>query len=236
MKDTIYTIGYSGFRGNVERFIDTLKNNQISVLIDVRSVAYSANFPEYNKDSLSKLLSENNIIYRNYAENFGAKQNNSEYFTAAKDIVHSGLFRFDGIAKTKRVDKEPLTPDDMIIDYDKFIKSDIFKAGVEKIKTILENNYTPVLMCSEKDPYGCHRNIMISQALYYDYGYQIKHICFDKNDEIIILDQKNIEDKLISEFGQPSLLGGEDIRTLYQRKNLYLGWKINARPDPYQQG
>ena len=39
MIDTIYTIGYSGFK--IDDFVKTLKENGVSVVIDVRSLPYS---------------------------------------------------------------------------------------------------------------------------------------------------------------------------------------------------
>ncbi len=52
MVDTIYTIGYSGFK--IEDFVKTLQNNGVSVVIDVRSLPYSQFHSDYNKENLSR--------------------------------------------------------------------------------------------------------------------------------------------------------------------------------------
>jgi uncharacterized protein (DUF488 family) len=58
---TIYTIGHSNKQPN--EFIDLLKNNSIKLLIDVRSQPYSQYNPQFNKNSLMKTLSDNEINY-----------------------------------------------------------------------------------------------------------------------------------------------------------------------------
>ena len=58
MVNTVYTIGYSGFK--IEDFIKILKKNKIMVVIDVRSSHYSQYHSDYNKRALElKLKSEN---------------------------------------------------------------------------------------------------------------------------------------------------------------------------------
>jgi uncharacterized protein (DUF488 family) len=79
MKQTIFTIGYSGF--TLSDFIETLLDHQISALIDVRSQPYSAYHPEYNKEFLEHTLHEEKIAYRNYAREFGARQTDSRYYS-----------------------------------------------------------------------------------------------------------------------------------------------------------
>ncbi len=154
----IYTIGYSGYGNETTDFMNELKKRKINVLIDVRSNPYSAQFNRFNKDNLSKTLENEDIKYRNYAEYFGAKQIDAKYYS-----------RFDG--------------ENNRIDYDIFTDSDVFKKGVLNMKKIIDMGYTPVLMCSEKDPIHCHRAIMIARVLFHAHGFQINHIVPDKKDE-----------------------------------------------------
>ena len=50
---TIYTAGYGNIA--VDEFLNLLKQNEIEMLIDIRSQPYSQNRPEYRKKSLEKL-------------------------------------------------------------------------------------------------------------------------------------------------------------------------------------
>lgn len=132
--ETIYTIGYAGFE--IESFLKALKEHGITVLIDVRSSPVASEYYKaYSKDVLEPLLKSNNILYRNYSAEFGARQTNKDWFTNG------------------------------YLDFKKFTNTDNFKSGVKKIKDGMALNYKFVLMCAEKDPINCHRTIMISKAL-----------------------------------------------------------------------
>ena len=79
MAKELFTIGYSGYP-NVEDFIGVLKQNGIQILIDVRSMPYSAYYESYNKDRMSSLLKQNDIYYYHYAKQFGARQENLNFY------------------------------------------------------------------------------------------------------------------------------------------------------------
>lgn len=131
MLKQIYTIGYSGF--SMENFIKKLRDFSIRCVIDVRSIPYSQYFNEYDKEFLAYTLKNNSIFYRNYSREFGARQENSNYYT------------------------------DGHLDFSKFTQSDHFKCGIQKIDAGIMQGYSFVLMCSEKNPIDCHRCIMIGR-------------------------------------------------------------------------
>ena len=130
--NTIYTIGYSGF--SFEAFADMLANNQISAVIDVRSAPHSRHFPDYDREALKEKLAPKHIYYRNYAHEFGARQDNPLFYT------------------------------DGIMDFAKFSRSEQFLQGVEKLTESMKQGYTFALMCAEKEPVTCHRAILVSRA------------------------------------------------------------------------
>ena len=66
LNDTIYTIGYQG--RDWESFAETLQNNEIDVLIDIRKSAQSQHKPEFSGDVLGDRLSEIGINYRHIPE------------------------------------------------------------------------------------------------------------------------------------------------------------------------
>ena len=145
---TIYTIGYTAF--SEDKFIDTLKKFGISCLIDVRSYPVASEFYQiYSKSSLEPLLQYNKILYRNYAKEFGARQENRKYYMS-----------------------------EGCVDFSKFANSPEFQSGVDKIKKGCDLNYNFVLMCAEKDPINCHRAIMVARNMALQ-GFEIKHILAD---------------------------------------------------------
>ncbi|QNO15933.1 DUF488 domain-containing protein [Alkalicella caledoniensis] len=133
MKD-IFTIGYSCLK--VDDFIRILKEYKITSLIDVRSKPFSIHHEEFNYTNLSKLLKSHSIIYRNYKDEFGARQEDPIYH-------HKGY-----------------------LDFNLFSKSNVFQEGVRKIEAGMRLNYSFAFMCAEKDPSTCHRNIMVAREFY----------------------------------------------------------------------
>lgn len=130
--NSVYTIGYTAFP--INEFVEVIKNYGIDCVIDVRSSPFSNYYSDYNKDALENTLKQHNILYRNYANEFGARQTNPAFYSG--DIV----------------------------DFDKFIQSEQFLEGVCKIKKGIERGYNFVLMCAEKDPIKCHRSIMLGKG------------------------------------------------------------------------
>ncbi len=79
MANKLYSIGYAGFP-DVQDFVHAIKDNQIQILIDVRSRPYSAYHENYNKEQISQVLSENGILYFNFSRQFGARQENLAFY------------------------------------------------------------------------------------------------------------------------------------------------------------
>ena len=134
MDKVIHTIGYSAF-SDINEFLRQLQEHNIDVLIDVRSSPISSEYwKQYSIDSLEPFLTRNHIRYRNYAREFGARQENTAYYPNG------------------------------YLDFDKFIQSDAFQSGISKIQQGIDMGYKFSLMCAEKDPISCHRTIMVAKG------------------------------------------------------------------------
>lgn len=92
MIDTLFTIGYSGFK--IVDFLSTLKMYNITLVVDVRSLPYSQYYSDYNKDKLSAILNGSGIYYRNYILEFGARQEDKHYYP-------NGYLDFEMFSKSK---------------------------------------------------------------------------------------------------------------------------------------
>ena len=134
MRGEVFTIGYAGIK--LPHFIDILKNNNIEVLIDVRSVPRSQYFSQFNDTNLSKILPKHNIRYLNFKNEFGARQENLDFYTGG------------------------------ILDYEIFAASPQFQSGVEKVEELLSGGQNICLMCAEIDPINCHRAILCGKELH----------------------------------------------------------------------
>jgi len=204
MVDTVYSIGYSGF--SINDFIDTLHTNNISLVIDVRSTPYSQYFPDYNKDSLEQVLKHSGIYYRNYALEFGARQEEREYYT------------LEGY-----------------LDFELFAKSSPFLSGFDKLVKSMQQDYTFALVCAEKDPFNCHRTILVARA-FHKAGYKIVHLL--PNDCKVT--QDDIEARLLKKYfpdrNQIALFSEvlseeEYINQAYKNRNSEIGYSIEEEKE-----
>jgi uncharacterized protein (DUF488 family) len=195
----IYTIGYSCFKLN--EFIDVLQKYNITSLIDVRSNPNSKFYEDYNQYNLEKFLESHGIIYRNYKSEFGARQEDTTYYTNG------------------------------YLDFDRYTKSSSFLNGVKKVEIGMKLNFVFVLMCAEKDPSTCHRNIMVARK-FHKLGYNIKNILADGSFET----QESVEQRLVEQYfpyrNQLSLFSEnltweEMVNKSYKYRNSEIGYRID---------
>lgn len=67
----LYSIGHGN--KDINEFIANLKKFKLQILVDVRSIPYSRNFPEYNRERLMEKLKENNINYIYFGDKLGGR-------------------------------------------------------------------------------------------------------------------------------------------------------------------
>jgi len=161
----VFTIGYVSYQP--DEMAKVLLSFGVSCLIDIRSNPHSAYYTQYNREVFSETLKQHGIIYRNYAYEFGARQEDPRYYT-----------------------KEGY------LDFSKYTQSEQFQQGVRKIETGIQMGYVFALMCAEKDPMTCHRAIMIGKALK-EQGFIVKHIIYPNQIETQQeMEQRGIGDQL----------------------------------------
>lgn len=130
---TIFTIGHSTHP--IEQFIELLKQNQITTLVDVRSVPYSRFNPQYRKRALEEALREVSISYVYLGDSLGGRPGESRGFK----------------------------PEDLI-DYAHIARQPWYLAGLQELLEIAGNSRCAI-MCSEEQPEKCHRNLLVGQSL-----------------------------------------------------------------------
>ncbi len=132
--DMVYTIGYAGV--TIDRFVQILESLRITLLIDVRSIPKSQYFYQFNNNNLSKTLANFGIKYENWNQEFGARQDDLNFYT------------------------------DNILDYEKFAKSQQFKDGISRLAKLENQGENICLMCAEIDPINCHRAILCGKEIF----------------------------------------------------------------------
>ena len=71
----IFTVGHSN--GPAEELLALLSLAGIDCVVDVRSVPASAYTPQFNKESLKRVLFNNGIFYLHFGEEFGARRDDA---------------------------------------------------------------------------------------------------------------------------------------------------------------
>lgn len=170
----VYTIGYAGT--TIERFLQILKNNEITFLIDVRSIPKSQYFYQFNDTCLCKSLATVGIKYENWKNEFGARQLNPVFYT-----------------------------NDNILDYSKFAQSIQFQNGIKKIKNLILNQENICLMCAEIDPLNCHRAILCGKEISSN-KIDVTHIVCKRNGETYLETQTDFEKRLLETTKTNNLL------------------------------
>lgn len=152
----------------IEYFVELLQAHAINCVIDVRSVPHSAYSPQFNKENLQKYLKYLNINYLHFGKEFGACH------TEAEVLDGNGNVDFEKVRKTKD-----------------------FLDGVTRLRNGLDKGYTVAIMCSEAEPFDCHRFSLISYYLARN-GFDVKHILKDKS----IINNADLEELLLKKYSK----------------------------------
>lgn len=126
----IYTIGHGN--RDIETLIGLLKQNDVGIVVDVRSIPYSRFHPQFRQQNLKNSLEGANIDYLWLGEELGGRPNNS------------GLY------------------EDGIVNYSAIRETAAFKAGIQNVLKLLSPGTKLTLLCSESDPNQCHRKHLIA--------------------------------------------------------------------------
>ena len=175
----VYTIGYSGYHQDLPRFVTDLRHFGIKVNADVRSSPYSRYAEEFNRERFGDYLRKNGLLYLFMGDQLGARP------------TERSCYR------------------DGAVDYDAIMTAAFFQKGLDRIQDGLTKGYVIALMCAEKDPIDCHRNILVAHALS-KRGVQIRHLIqFVSGDSAVAEDQEDAEARLVDKCNKDSLAQGD---------------------------
>jgi uncharacterized protein (DUF488 family) len=160
---------------SLEYFLDLLRSHSINTIVDVRSFASSVYNPQFNKEALSNFLKRHEVQYLHFAEQFGAR--------------HSDPNLLDQDGK---------------VDFAKVRATSHFKNGVERLRQGVQKGFVIALMCSEGEPFDCHRFSMISVALEKD-GFQVQHIMKDNTLKTNAQLEQQLLKKYAKKIPQPNI-------------------------------
>ena len=137
---------------SAEEFVALLRQHTIEVLVDVRSAPYSRYVPHFNQPALQETLRAADVRYLYLGKELGGQP-----------LVRA-LYDDAGFAL-----------------YDRIASLPEFRNGLARLKSGAER-FRVAIMCSEEDPYVCHRSILVGKVLLDD-GVRVVHIRGDGRTE-----------------------------------------------------
>ena len=149
----IYTIGH----GNAPdaTIVALLRNFEIQVLVDVRTVPYSQYTHQFNREVFANTLKDAGIEYEFAGESLGGRPDDPTCYKS-RELPQN---------KTNYLE---------LVDYAEVAKRDWYQKGLNRLIAAAEQRRTAI-MCSEEDPNRCHRHHLIAQSLI-DKGVTVLHI------------------------------------------------------------
>ncbi len=190
-------------------FLALLQEYAVDCLIDVRSVAASGHNPQFNQEPLSMYLKQEGITYLHFPDEFGARHHDAD-----------------------------LLDENGKVDFEKVRKSWNFRNGVERLWMGLEKGFTIALMCSESEPFDCHRFSMISVALEKD-GFQVRHILKDKS----LRTNSALEQQLLKKYDKklpkpdifhPNITEEDRLTIAYRLRNADIAFSPHEKEPSYK--
>jgi len=152
----------------IDEFIELLKKYNVRYLVDIRSTPYSKYASQFNSEALKAALNAAGIIYGYMGKELGA-----------------------------RYDDPTLLSKDGRVDFKKVRQIDTFKQGIERVVQGVMQGYVIALMCSEKEPFDCHRFCLVSYELSKK-GLQVLHILQDGS----TITNEELEERLLNKYRQ----------------------------------
>lgn len=91
MPQTIFTIGHSNL--NFMRFLSLIQANNVTHIIDIRSIPYSRRAPWSNKSRLSDLLKPFRIRYTYLGHKLGGKKQKIEHISKQQGVTPEEIYK-----------------------------------------------------------------------------------------------------------------------------------------------
>jgi len=188
---------------SIETFLNILSAHDINCIIDLRSTPYSRHTPQFNRESLKTDLEINEIDYLYMGDALGAR------------YIDQRLLFSNGKVDFARVKELPA-----------------FIRGINIVIEKAEGNEKICLMCAEKDPFNCHRFVLVAKALTLE-KVSVIHILADKQ----TVSQTELEQKLIARYTnipaqlslfEPRFSRAEQLENAYRKHNLAIGHTVKS--------
>ena len=163
----------------VEALLALLGQHRVEVLVDTRSSPYSRYAEQFNQQPLREAVQLGGMRYVYLGRELGGRPDGEEFYDEEGHVL-----------------------------YGKVSESPPFLEGINKVLQGIRR-YRVALLCSEENPSGCHRRLLVTRVLA-GRGVQVRHIRGDgrlQSEE----DLRREEEEARGEAGQLSLFEPEEV-------------------------
>jgi len=174
--------------------------------VDVRSAPYSRRNPRFNRETIKRFLSSCGITYVFMGDLLGARYSGTALF-------------FEGTR---------------MVDFSKVRATGSFKRGIDRLCDGIAGGHRIALMCAEKDPFDCHRFVLVSPALA-QRGIEVTHILADGS----LVPNAVLEDRLLEKYSiryhqkplfETPRTREQALAVAYERRNRDIGYVHEEGP------
>ena len=116
-------------------FVSLLALHNVEVLVDIRSKPVSRHFPHFDLPEIRKLMKSVGVRFVYLGRELGGRPSDTRMYDAEGHVL-----------------------------YWRLAESDSFTKGIHRVEAG-SRRYTIALMCSEEDPLGCHRRLLVGRVL-----------------------------------------------------------------------
>jgi len=151
-----------------------LKTHAVEVLVDIRSLPRSSYSPHFDQVPLKQAVKRSGIRYLFLGKELGGRPEGEEYYDSEGHVL-----------------------------YGRFAESPLFLKGIERVLAGVKR-FRIALLCSEEDPEGCHRRLLVGRVLA-SRGFALTHIRGDGR----LQTEAELEAEVVRRRtrGQPTLFG-----------------------------
>ena len=129
----IWTIGHS--TRPIDEFVSLLKQNEIKLLVDVRTWPGSKRYPQFNKEALVESLNAHAIRYGHFPELGGKRKSKPDSRNTA---WRNASFR----------------------GYADYMETEQFQEGIDRLLSVATETGATAIMCAEAVWWRCHRSLI----------------------------------------------------------------------------
>jgi len=168
---------------SAEKFVSLLKRHGIELVVDIRSQPYSRHAPHFSARDLEAILVSNSIGRLFLGFELGGRPTSEEFYDA-----------------------------DGRVDYGRVERSQSFLDGIQRLESSIRYRRI-ALLCSEEDPAGCHRSLLVGRVLG-ERGIAIWHI---RGDGSVQAESEESDDQPVL-FPDSEVKVRKSIRSVLRRK------------------